>query len=50
MIDDFSLIEGAPCGVQVITPTMRDEECLELAAQVDKCLHGVEKKGSEAEM
>jgi Asp-tRNA(Asn)/Glu-tRNA(Gln) amidotransferase A subunit family amidase len=48
VIDDFNLIQGTPCGVQVFAPTMRDEECLELATQVDRCLHSVEQEGLEA--
>jgi amidase len=29
--DDFKTLEGAPCSIQVFTPTMRDEECLQMA-------------------
>lgn len=32
-------LDGAPCSVQVFTQRMRDEECMEFAKIVDKCLH-----------
>ncbi|VUC35351.1 unnamed protein product [Clonostachys rosea] len=34
------LFQGAPCSVQIFTKTLRDEECLEIAKAVDKCLNG----------
>ncbi|GFF34571.1 acetamidase [Aspergillus udagawae] len=35
---NFAQLEGAPCSIQVFTTTMRDEECLEMARIIDKCL------------
>ncbi|KAF4189642.1 hypothetical protein CNMCM7927_007326 [Aspergillus lentulus] len=35
---NFAQLEGAPCSIQVFTTTMRDEECLEMAKVIDKCL------------
>jgi amidase len=37
-IDDPELVDGMPCSIQVFTSRMRDEECLEIAGMVDKCL------------
>lgn len=37
-IDDFKTLQGAPCAIQVFTPTMRDEECLEMTKTIDNCL------------
>ncbi|KAK7932252.1 hypothetical protein PG985_002964 [Apiospora marii] len=34
------LQDGAPCSIQVITPTFKDEECLHAAAIIDKILNG----------
>ncbi|GES59592.1 general amidase-B [Aspergillus terreus] len=36
---DFKQLEGAPCSIQVFTSTMRDEECLQMAKQIDQCLN-----------
>ncbi|CAL5868128.1 uncharacterized protein PFLUO_LOCUS2352 [Penicillium psychrofluorescens] len=35
---DFKTLQGAPCAIQVFTPTMRDEECLEMTKTIDNCL------------
>ena len=37
--DDPEASDGAPCSIQVFTSRMRDEECLEIATMVDRCLH-----------
>lgn len=37
-LDNFEQLEGAPCSIQLFTTTMRDEECLHIAKQVDQCL------------
>ncbi|KAF9890168.1 hypothetical protein FE257_006329 [Aspergillus nanangensis] len=37
---NYKQLEGAPCSVQVFTTTMRDEECLQMAKQIDQCLNG----------
>jgi Asp-tRNA(Asn)/Glu-tRNA(Gln) amidotransferase A subunit family amidase len=34
------LFDGAPTGVQISTPNMRDEECLQIATVVDEILNG----------
>ncbi|KAK7976283.1 hypothetical protein PG989_014746 [Apiospora arundinis] len=34
------LQDGAPCSVQVITPTFKDEECLHAATIIDEVLNG----------
>lgn len=34
-IDNPVNLEGAPTSIQVITTTMRDEECLEIAKLID---------------
>jgi len=36
--DNFEQLEGAPCSIQLFTTTMRDEECLQMAKQIDECL------------
>ncbi|KAJ3531288.1 hypothetical protein NM208_g8946 [Fusarium decemcellulare] len=33
---DPEVLDGAPCGIQVVTPTLRDEECLAAAAIIDR--------------
>ncbi|KAJ5099485.1 hypothetical protein N7532_006486 [Penicillium argentinense] len=35
---NFQVLNGAPCSVQLFTPNMRDEECLQMAKQIDQCL------------
>lgn len=35
VIDNPANLEGAPTAIQVITTTMRDEECLEVAKLID---------------
>ncbi|KAJ5604252.1 Amidase [Penicillium hordei] len=35
---NFEQLEGAPCSIQLFTTTMRDEECLQIAKQIDQCL------------
>lgn len=35
---DFKQLEGAPCSIQLFTTTLRDEECLQMAKQIDSCL------------
>ncbi|CAI7623513.1 unnamed protein product [Penicillium bialowiezense] len=35
---NFENLQGAPCSIQVFTTTMRDEECLQMAKQIDECL------------
>lgn len=37
-IDDPEIIDGAPCSIQVVTRSMRDEECLVAAGVVDAAL------------
>ncbi|KAK8053298.1 amidase signature domain-containing protein [Apiospora saccharicola] len=37
---DPDLLDGAPCAVQVITPTFKDEECLHAASIIDAVLNG----------
>lgn len=36
---DAELTDGAPCVIQVFTKRMRDEECLQAATIVDRCLN-----------
>ncbi|OAA67425.1 fatty-acid amide hydrolase [Cordyceps fumosorosea ARSEF 2679] len=31
--------EGMPCTIQIVTPTMRDEECLAISKVIDTCLN-----------
>ncbi|RSL90671.1 hypothetical protein CEP52_014509 [Fusarium oligoseptatum] len=31
-------IDGAPCSLQIITPTLQDEECLDAASIIQRCL------------
>lgn len=38
-LDNPESLEGAPCSIQVFTQKMRDEECMEIAKIVDRCLH-----------
>ncbi|KAB8261414.1 amidase signature domain-containing protein [Aspergillus pseudonomiae] len=35
---DYQSVEGAPCGIQLFTTTMRDEECLQMSKLIDRCL------------
>lgn len=35
VIDNPANLEGAPTAIQIITTTMRDEECLEIAKLID---------------
>jgi hypothetical protein len=35
LIDNPANLEGAPTSIQIITTTMRDEECLEIAKLID---------------
>jgi amidase len=37
---NYEQLKGAPCSIQVFTTTLRDEECLEMAKQIDQCLKG----------
>ncbi|KAJ5637117.1 Amidase [Penicillium lividum] len=37
---NFDQLKGAPCSIQLFTTTMRDEECLQMAKQIDQCLKG----------
>ncbi|QMW44036.1 hypothetical protein G4B11_007406 [Aspergillus flavus] len=37
---DYKSVEGAPCGIQLFTTTMRDEECLQMSKLIDLCLRG----------
>ncbi|KAL3482856.1 amidase signature domain-containing protein [Aspergillus germanicus] len=39
---DYDLFKGAPCAIQLFTTTLRDEECLQIATEVDKVLNGKE--------
>lgn len=39
-IDTPELQDGAPCSVQIITPTFKDEECLYAASIIDAVLNG----------
>lgn len=39
-LDTPELQDGAPCSVQVITPTFKDEECLHAATIIDEVLNG----------
>ncbi|KAL2812981.1 amidase signature domain-containing protein [Aspergillus granulosus] len=36
---DYELFKGAPCAVQLFTTTLRDEECLQIAKEVDMILN-----------
>lgn len=36
--DNPETLSGAPCSIQVFTQRMRDEECMEAAREVDRCL------------
>jgi amidase len=38
ILDNYEQLEGAPCSVQLFTTTMRDEECLQIAKQIDEIL------------
>lgn len=40
LVDDFEQLEGAPCSIQLFTTTLRDEECLQMAKQIDHYLKG----------
>jgi amidase len=40
LTDNFEQLEGAPCSIQVFTTTLRDEECLQMTKQIDRCLKG----------
>ncbi|KAJ5280027.1 Amidase [Penicillium angulare] len=35
---DYELLKGTPCSIQLFTTTMRDEECMQMAKQIDQCL------------
>ncbi|KAJ6110760.1 Amidase [Penicillium sp. IBT 16267x] len=35
---NFDQLKGAPCSIQLFTTTLRDEECLQMAKQIDQCL------------
>ncbi|KAJ5107681.1 Amidase [Penicillium angulare] len=35
---NYELLKGTPCSIQLFTTTMRDEECLQMAKQIDQCL------------
>ena len=37
--DNPEITPEAPCSIQVFTSKMRDEECLQLATIVDRCLN-----------
>ncbi|CAG8943231.1 unnamed protein product [Penicillium salamii] len=37
-VNDFEQLKGTPCSIQLFTTTMRDEECLQMAKQIDQCL------------
>lgn len=39
-LDNFEKLKGTPTSIQVFTTTMRDEECLQMAKQIDQCLKG----------
>ncbi|KAI8269929.1 hypothetical protein K4K58_012832 [Colletotrichum sp. SAR11_239] len=41
---DPSSVDGAPCGIQVVTLKLRDEECLAAAAVVDKVVNADRQK------
>ncbi|KAF0321263.1 amidase [Colletotrichum asianum] len=41
---DPSAVDGAPCGIQVVTSKLRDEECLAAAAIVDKVINANRRK------
>ncbi|KAJ5947936.1 Amidase [Penicillium verhagenii] len=36
---NFDQLKGTPCSIQLFTTTMRDEECLQMAKQIDQCLN-----------
>lgn len=36
--DNFDVLDGAPCSIQLFTLNMRDEECLQMAKQIDQDL------------
>ncbi|KAM0438828.1 hypothetical protein ACHAPT_001589 [Fusarium lateritium] len=37
---DPEALHGAPCGIQVVTPSLRDEECLAAASIIDRDIKG----------
>ncbi|KAJ5786430.1 Amidase [Penicillium pulvis] len=37
---DYDQLKGTPCSIQLFTTTLRDEECLRMARQIDRCLNG----------
>ncbi|KAJ5966381.1 hypothetical protein N7481_013095 [Penicillium waksmanii] len=37
---NFEVLNGAPCSIQLFTLNMRDEECLQMAKQIDQDLKG----------
>jgi amidase len=37
-IDSYDQLQGIPCSIQLFTTTLRDEECLQMAKQIDQCL------------
>ncbi|KAJ6007516.1 hypothetical protein N7540_011492 [Penicillium herquei] len=37
---NFEQLKGAPTSIQLFTMTMQDEECLQMAKQIDECLKG----------
>ncbi|KAF9880650.1 hypothetical protein CkaCkLH20_01692 [Colletotrichum karsti] len=37
---DPDAVDGAPCGIQVVTPRLRDEECLAAATIIDRVVNG----------
>ncbi|KAF3803107.1 Acetamidase [Colletotrichum gloeosporioides] len=44
LLDDPSAVDGAPCGIQIVTLKLRDEECLAAAAVVDKIVNADRQK------
>lgn len=47
-IDNPANLEGAPTTIQIITTTMRDEECLEIAKLIDTYVKAESRNGANA--
>lgn len=46
--DNPANLEGAPTTIQIITTTMRDEECLEIAKLIDTYVKAENRNGANA--
>lgn len=47
-LDNPANLEGAPTSIQIITTTMRDEECLEIAKLIDTYVKAERGNGASA--